>query len=70
MIADLLQGQKIGPLEKSTAPYTEALANKLYPMLPPCPFPDRMSEVRLWHRIRPSALTHLRTGETVRDQRC
>jgi hypothetical protein len=59
---------KISPIEKSTPPEAEALAERLYAMLPRVRITDLMSEVARWTRFT-DCFTHLRTGETVPDQR-
>jgi len=59
---------KIAPIEKSTPPEAEALAEKLYAMLPRVRVTDLMSEVAQWTGFT-QCFTHLRTGETVGDQR-
>src|SRR5271165_5421867 len=59
---------KIAPIEKSTPPEAEALAARLYAMLPRVRITDLMSEVARW-TVFTDCFTHLRTGETVADQR-
>ena len=59
---------KISPIEKSTPPEAEALAARLYAMLPRVRITDLMSEVARWTMFT-DCFTHLRTGETVTDQR-
>ena len=59
---------KISPIEKSTPPEAEALAERLYAMLPRVRITDLMSEVARWTGFT-DCFTHLRTGETAPDQR-
>jgi hypothetical protein len=59
---------KISPLEKSTPPEAEALAGRLYAMLPRIRVTDLMPEVARWTLIT-DCFTHLRTGETIDDPR-
>ena len=59
---------KIAPIEKSTPPEAEALAARLYAMLPRIRITDLLSEVARW-TLFTDCFTHLRTGETVADQR-
>jgi TnpA family transposase len=59
---------KITPLEKSSPPEAEALAAKLYAMLPRIRITDLLSEVARWTRFT-DCFTHLRTGETIDDPR-
>jgi TnpA family transposase len=59
---------KIAPIEKSTPPETEALAARLYAMLPRIRVTDLLSEVaRL--TLFTDCFTHLRSGEAVADPR-
>jgi TnpA family transposase len=59
---------KITPIEKSTPPEAEALAARLYAMLPRVRITDLLAEVADW-TLLPNCFTHLRTGETVADSR-
>jgi TnpA family transposase len=59
---------KIAPLEKSTPPEAEALAARLYAMLPRIRVTDLLSEVARW-TLFTDCFTHLRSGETVADPR-
>ena len=55
---------KIAPIEKSTPPEAEALAARLYAMLPRIRITDLLSEVARW-TLFTDCFTHLRSGETV-----
>ena len=55
---------KIAPIEKSTPPEAEALAARLYAMLPRIRITDLLSEVARW-TLFTNCFTHLRSGETV-----
>ena len=55
---------KITPIEKSTPPEAEALAARLYAMLPRIRITDLLSEVARW-TLFTDCFTHLRSGETV-----
>lgn len=55
---------KITPIAKSTPPEAEALAARLYAMLPRVRITDLLSEVARW-TLFPDCFTHLRTGETA-----
>lgn len=55
---------KITPIAKSTPPEAEALAARLYAMLPRVRITDLLSEVARW-TLFPDCFTHLRTGEIV-----
>ena len=57
---------KITPIEKSTPPEAEALAARLYAMLPRIRITDLLSEVAGW-TLFTNCFTHLRTGETAAD---
>src|SRR5205085_4461931 len=57
---------KITPIEKSTPPEAEALAARLYAMLPRIRITDLLSEVARW-TLFTDCFTHLRTGETAAD---
>jgi hypothetical protein len=57
---------KITPIEKSTPPEAEALAARLYAMLPRIRITDLLSEVAQW-TLFTDCFTHLRTGETAAD---
>ena len=59
---------KIAPIEKSTPPEAEALAARLYAMLPRIRITDLMDEVARW-TLFPECFTHLRTGEVSADIR-
>jgi len=59
---------KIAPIEKSTPPEAEALAARLYAMLPRVRITDLLAEVARW-TLFPDCFTHLRTGETAADSR-
>lgn len=59
---------KIAPIEKSTPPEAEALAGRLYAMLPRIRITDLMAEVAGW-TLFPDCFTHLRTGEAAADIR-
>jgi len=53
---------KITPIEKSTPPEAEVLAERLYAMLPRVRVTDLLSEVARW-TLFTDCFTHLRTGE-------
>ena len=55
---------KITPIAKSTPPEAEALAARLYAMLPRVRITDLLSEAARW-TLFPDCFTHLRTGETA-----
>ena len=57
---------KITPIEKSTPPEAEALAARLYAMLPRIRITDLLSEVARW-TLFTDCFTHLRTGEIAAD---
>jgi hypothetical protein len=57
---------KITPIEKSTPPEAEALAERLYAMLPRIRVTDLLSEVARW-TLFTHCFTHLRTGEIAAD---
>ena len=59
---------KITPIEKTTPPEAEALAERLYAMLPRIRITDLLAEVAGWTRF-PDCFTHLRTGEVAPDSR-
>jgi TnpA family transposase len=59
---------KITPIEKSTPPEAEALAARLYAMLPRIRITDLLAEVARWTQF-PACFTHLRTGATAADTR-
>lgn len=59
---------KITPIEKSTPPEAEALATRLYAMLPRIRITDLLAEVATWTQF-PDCFTHLRSGETAADGR-
>ena len=58
---------KIAPIEKSTPPEAEALAARLYAMLPRIRITDLLSEVARWTLFTDS-FTHLRSGEGSRTR--
>ena len=57
---------KITPIKKSAPPEAEALAARLYAMLPRIRITDLLSEVARW-TLFTECFTHLRTGETAAD---
>jgi hypothetical protein len=59
---------KITPIEKSTPPEAEALAERLYAMLPHIRITDLLSEVARW-TLFTDCFTHLRSGEIATDPR-
>lgn len=59
---------KITPIEKATPPEAEALAERLYAMLPRVRVTDLLAEVAGWTQF-PDCFTHQRTGETAADSR-
>ena len=59
---------KISPLKKSTPPEAEALATRLYSMLPRVRITDLLTEVARW-TLFPECFTHLRTGVPAIDNR-
>src|SRR3954454_16540256 len=59
---------KIAPIEKATPPEAEALAARLYAMLPRIRITDLLAEVARW-TLFPDCFTHLRTGEVAADSR-
>ncbi len=59
---------KITPIEKTTPPEAEALAARLYALLPRIRITDLLSEVAQW-TLFTDCFTHLRTGETAADER-
>ncbi len=59
---------KISPIEKSTPPEAEALAVRLYAMLPRIRITDLLAEVARWTGFA-DCFTHLRSGETAADGR-
>ena len=59
---------KIAAIEKSTPPEAEALAARLYAMLPRIRVTDLLAEVAGW-TLFPDCFTHRRTGETAADNR-
>jgi TnpA family transposase len=59
---------KIAPIEKATPPEAEALAARLYVMLPRIRITDLLAEVAGWTGF-PNCFTHLRTGEIAADSR-
>jgi len=59
---------KIAPIEKSTPPEAEALAGRLYAMLPRIRITDLLAEVATWTMF-PDCFTHLRTGDTATSTR-
>ena len=59
---------KVAPIEKATPPEAEALAARLYAMLPRIRITDLLAEVAGWTGF-PDCFTHLRTGEIAADSR-
>jgi TnpA family transposase len=59
---------KIAPIEKSTPPEAEALAARLYAMLPRIRVTDLLSDVARW-TLFTDCFTHLRGGEVVANPR-
>ena len=59
---------RIAPIEKSTPPEAEALAARLYAMLPRIRITDLLAEVARW-TLFPDCFTHLRTGEVAANSR-
>ena len=59
---------KITPISKTTPREAEALAERLYAMLPRIRITDLLAEVAGWTRF-PECFTHLRTGEIAADSR-
>ncbi len=59
---------KIAAIEKSTPPEVEALAVRLYAMLPRVRVTDLLAEVAGWTQF-PAYFTHQRTGEIAADNR-
>ena len=59
---------KVAPTEKSTPPEAEALAARLYAMLPRVRITDLMAEVAGW-TLFPDCFTHLQTGIAAADTR-
>jgi TnpA family transposase len=59
---------KVAPVERSTPPEAEALAARLYAMLPRVRITDLLAEVARW-TLFPDLFTHLRTGEAAPDPR-
>ena len=59
---------KVAPIEKSTPPEAEALAARLYAMLPRVRITDLMAEVAGW-TLFPDCFTHLQTGIAAADTR-
>ena len=59
---------KITPIKKSAPPEAEALAVRLYAMLPRIRITDLLSEVARW-TLFTECFTHLRTGATAADPR-
>jgi TnpA family transposase len=59
---------KIAAIEKSTPPEAEALAMRLYSMLPRVRVTDLLAEVARW-TLFPAYFTHQRTGEGAADNR-
>ncbi len=55
---------KVAPIEKSTPPEAEALAERFYAMLPRIRITDLLAEVANW-TLFPDCFTQLRTGEVV-----
>ncbi len=59
---------KIAPVGRSTPPEAEALAARLYAMLPRVRITDLLSEVARW-TLFTECFTHLRTGDPAADPR-
>jgi TnpA family transposase len=59
---------KISPIEKSTPPEAKTLAERLYAMLPRIRITDLLADVARWTHFT-DCFTHVRTGETVVDNR-
>jgi TnpA family transposase len=59
---------KVTPISKTTPPEAEALAERLYAMLPRIRITDLLAEVARW-TLFPACFTHLRTGEVAADSR-
>jgi TnpA family transposase len=59
---------KVSPLEKSTPPEAEALAARLYAMLPRIRITDLLAEVNGWTKFT-ECFTHLKTNEPASDSR-
>jgi TnpA family transposase len=59
---------RVAPIEKATPPEAEALAERLYAMLPRIRITDLLAEVAGWTNF-PDCFTHLRTGEIAADNR-
>ncbi len=59
---------KIASIEKTTPPEAEALAERLYAMLPRVRITDLLTDVAKWTQF-PDCFTHLRTGEAAADSR-
>ena len=59
---------RITPVARSTPPEAEALAARLYGLLPRVRITDLLAEVDGWTRFT-DAFTHLRTGEPAADRR-
>ena len=59
---------RVAPIEKATPPEGEALAERLYAMLPRVRITDLLAEIAGWTKF-PDCFTHLRTGETAADNR-
>jgi hypothetical protein len=59
---------KITPIARSTPPEAEALAARLYGLLPRVRITDLLAEVDGWTRFT-DIFTHLRTGEPAADRR-
>ena len=59
---------RITPVARSTPPEAEALAARLYGLLPRVRITDLLAEVDGWTRFT-DAFTHLRTGQPAEDQR-
>ena len=57
---------KLVPIAKSTPPEAEALAARLYALVPRIRITDLLADVASWTMF-PDCFTHLRTGETAAD---
>jgi len=59
---------QIAPAKKNTPPKGEALAERLYAMLPCVRITDLLTDVAKW-TLFPDCFAHLRTGEAAADSR-
>jgi hypothetical protein len=58
----------VSGVEKTTSPEAEALAERLFAMLPRIRITDLLAGVARWTRF-PDCFTHLRSGEVAADSR-